>query len=170
MIEHFFRSKRNVIIVRDDEQRGYGNRQRIDLWWGGLKGNGGLMMILAYLVQSDLSWNDAQVHLKMVVPNEAAAESARANLAPTITQLRTGAELDVIVGNGRPFDEILHTHSKDADLVFMGMAAPNGDFTAYFEQLRTRTDGLPSTVYVLAAEEIAFREVLMQNDTEEDDS
>ncbi|HMB91784.1 MAG TPA: hypothetical protein VKP65_13110 [Rhodothermales bacterium] len=169
MIEHFYQAKRNIIIVRDDEQRGYGNRQRIDLWWGGLKGNGGLMMILAYLVQTDLSWPQAQVHLKMVVPNESAAERARANLRPTIAQLRTGAELDVIVGNGRPFDEILHTTSKDADLVFMGMAAPQDDFTAYYEQLRARTDGLPSTVYVLAAEEIAFRDVLMQNDIEEDE-
>lgn len=169
MITHFYDSKRNVIIVRDDEQRGYGNRQRIDLWWGGLKGNGGLMMILAYLVQTDLSWPEAQVHLKMVVPNETAARRARANLRPTIAQLRTGAELDVIVGNGRPFEEILRATSKDADLVFLGMAAPDGDFTAYYEKLRARTKGLPSTVFVLAAEEIAFREVLMQNDMDDDE-
>ena len=69
----------------------------------------------------------------------------------------------MIVADGRPFDEILRAASADADLVFLGMAAPDsvdGDFEAYYARLRERTAGLPSTVFVLAAEEIAFGQVL----------
>ena len=75
----------------------------------------------------------------------------------------------MIQPNGRSFDQILRETSHDADLVLLGMAEPSGDtddFVAYYEQLRTRTHGLPSTVFVLAAEEIAFREVLLQRDHE----
>jgi hypothetical protein len=172
MIAQFYQSQRNVIVVRDDEKRGFGERRRIDLWWGGLKGNGGLMMILAYLLQTSLSWHGVEVWLRMVVPTAAAAEGARANVLRIIEETRTGASLDVIVANGRSFDHILRETSSDADLVLLGMAEPmddTADFVAYFEQLRTRTRGLPSTVFVLAAEEIAFREVLLQRDAEEGD-
>ena len=50
-------------------------------------------------------------------------------------------------------------------LVFMGIAQPDrGDFEEYYARLRSKTEGLPSTVFVLAAEEIAFREVLLRYD------
>ena len=42
-----------MLIVRDDEERGYGDRKLIDLWWGGLQANGALMLILAYLLRYD---------------------------------------------------------------------------------------------------------------------
>ena len=126
------------------------------------------MMILAYLLKTSLAWRGVEVWLRMVVPTAAAAKGAHANVSRLIEETRTGASLDVIVANGRPFDEILRETSHDADLVLLGMAAPENeaDFVAYYEQLRTRARGLPSTVFVLAAEEIAFREVLLQRDHE----
>jgi hypothetical protein len=169
MVERFYFSKRNVLIVRDDEERGFGNRKRIDLWWGGLQANGALMLILAYLLQSSLLWRDAQVRLKMVVPNEEAAREARKNLAAMAERTRTGAEPHVLAANGRPFFDILQESSSDADLVFMGIAQPEaGGFEKYYAELRERTEGLPSTVFVLAAEEIAFREVLLRYDHQMD--
>ena len=165
MIRHFHRSQRNVVLLHHNEERGFGERKRIDVWWGGLKGNGGLMKILAYLLQTSLSWQKADVYLKMVVPTEAAAQDARANLEPIVDEIRTGATLDVIVSGGRSFDDILHESSQEADLVFLGMREPSEDFGSYYEQLIERIDGLPSTVIVLAAEEIAFSEVLVQSDS-----
>jgi len=162
MIAHFYRAQRNIVIVRDDENRGFGKRKIIDVWWGGLKGNGGLMMILAYLLKTSISWRNATVRLWMVVPTESAAKDARANLNEIVERIRTGAVPRVVIANGRSFDSILHESSRDADLVFLGMAEPDGNFVSYYEQLRKRTEGLPSTIFVLAAEEVAFREVLIQ--------
>jgi amino acid transporter len=165
MVENFYFSKRNVLIVRDDESADFGNRKLIDIWWGGLQANGALMLILAYLLQSSIQWQDAKVRLKMVVPNEEAAKDARVNLAAMAAQTRTGAEPHVLAANGRPFFQILHESSRDADLVFMGIAKPQtGGFEEYYAELRDRTEGLPSTIFVLAAEEIAFREVLLRYD------
>ena len=40
------------------------------------------------------------------------------------------------------------------------MATPEDDFTDYYESLQTRTAGLPTTVFVLAAPDFAFAQVL----------
>ena len=164
MITNFYKLNRNIIIIRENKERCFGKREKIDIWWGGLKGNGGLLMILAYLLKSSRSWYDAQVTLKIMVDNEKAAEDARQNLSLVIKKLRTGSKLEVIVSNGRSFDDVLQQSSSQADLIFMGMANPDEDFENYYANLQQRLQGLPTTVLVMAAEEISFGEVLMQQD------
>ncbi|MDZ7720078.1 MAG: Na-K-Cl cotransporter [Balneolaceae bacterium] len=164
MIAHIHNQQRNVMVVHDNEEKGYGNRKYIDIWWGGLKGNGGLMIILAYLLQSSRNWYDAEVRLKMVVDDKKAEEDARRNLIQITDKIRTGAKPEVIAANGRTFNEILHESSSDADLIFLGMAEPDNNFPTYYKSLQQRLSGLPTTIMVLAAEEISFGEVLMQQD------
>ncbi len=163
MVEHFWHSKRNVVIVRDADRTGFGNRKRVDIWWGGLQGNGALLMILGYLLKTSLTWQGADVRLKMVVPNASAARDAEANLTGVLQQTRTGLVAEVVVAEGRPFLEILEESSQGADLVLMGLASPEGrDFAEYYTELKARTAHLPCTVFVLASEDIAFREVLFR--------
>ncbi len=160
MIRHFHEHRRNVVIVRDDEDAGYGEREIVDVWWGGLKGNGSLMAVLAYLLQASLAWRDVRVRLRMVVPNEEAAREARPNLEGIVEGMRTGSEPDVIVAQGRDLHTIMRQESADADAVLMGLKEPDEGFAGYFRDLHERTTGLPTTLYVLAAEAIAFRDVL----------
>ena len=161
MIRSFYNERRNVVIVKDNPEKGFGERKRIDIWWGGLKGNGGLMMILGYLLQSGRKWWDAEVVVKMIVNDQAAAEDAKQNLVSIIERIRTGAQAEVIIQDNRELKEILHESSHDADLVFLGMAEPTGNFVSYYERLQGITDGLPTTIFVLAAEEISFGDVLL---------
>lgn len=164
MISHFHEQNRNVVVIHDNDENVFGDRKKIDVWWGGLKGNGGLMMILAYLLQSSRSWWNAEVTIKMMVPNKKAADDARKNMSDIIQNLRTGAKFEIIISNGRTFQEVLHETSRDADLIFMGMADPGDHFAEYYEKIQKRLDGLPTTIMVLAAEEISFGEILMQQD------
>ncbi|MGB7439486.1 MAG: Na-K-Cl cotransporter [Coleofasciculaceae cyanobacterium] len=165
MITSLHQAQRNVVIFRDAEDRGFGRRQQIDVWWGGMQANGGLMLILAYLLRTSIAWRGADLNLKLVVANEAAAQAARTNLDLMIEQLRIGAKSQVIVANGRPFNEILRRSSEGADLVFLGMAQPEENFSAYYERLQELATGLPATVLVLAAPDFAFSEVLTQEST-----
>ncbi len=64
------------------------------------------------------------------------------------------------MSEGRPFPEILQESSRDADLVFLGMAVPGEDFADYYDDLRERATGLPTTVFVLTSEQVGFGEVL----------
>ncbi len=165
MIRFFYDLNRNVVIIHENEEKGFGEKQNIDIWWGGLKGNGGLLMILAYLLRSSRSWYDANISLKMLVQDEKAAKDAERNLSSMIKKLRTGARLEVIVSEGRSFDEVLHESSANADLICLGMATPGKNFEEYYRKMQQRLHNLPTTLLVLAAEEISFGEVLMQQDS-----
>ena len=160
MIRAFHRARRNVVILKADGDRGFGERRIIDVWWGGLQQNGGLMVLLAYLLRTSATWSRAEIRLKLVVPDGAAADSARANLEQMVEGLRIGAKPDVIVSEDRPFREILHESSADADLVFLGVAEPGEEFAAYYGGLQRLAEGLPAVVFVLAAQELDFAAVL----------
>lgn len=162
MITNLYEAGRNVIVAQQEEEQDFGNRERIDVWWGGLRGNGGLMKVMAYLLQTNTRWQQAQVVVKMMVDSEAAAEDVRANLQPLIKRMRIGAALQVIVSNGRSFEEVLQASSRDADVIFLGMADPGSveNYTAYYETLRAKTEPLPTTIFFLAAEPIEFEDIL----------
>lgn len=163
MITNIHEAKRSIVILRENPQSGFGHRRRIDVWWGGLQANGGLMLLLAYLISKDRDWRKAKTYLKLVVPDETAASAANRNLATMIKELRLNATPKVLVSQGRPFNEILHRSSKNADLVFLGMKKPDPDFNQYYESLQLKTAGLPTTLFVLAAPDFAFSEVLNEN-------
>ncbi|MEM1169625.1 MAG: amino acid permease [Cyanobacteria bacterium P01_H01_bin.35] len=160
LIGHIHKAKKNVVILRENSERSFGQYRRIDVWWGGLQNNGGLMLLLAYLLRTDMDWRNAEVHLKLVVPEESAAQATQANVDSVIQDLRIGASSQVLVSKGRPFYDILHESSQDADLIFLGIRTPGDNFTEYYQDLQSKTLGLPSTVFVLAAPGFSYGEVL----------
>ncbi|MFW6206056.1 MAG: Na-K-Cl cotransporter, partial [Gemmatimonadota bacterium] len=162
-IATFHQAHRNVVMLRHADEKGFGDRRRIDVWWGGLQKNGGLMMILAYLMRTSFDWRNAAVNIRLMVPHRDAADAAGLNLHAIIERLRIGAEVEVLVGARDDFPDVLRTRSAGADLVFMGLAAPDDvpDFTAYYERLQDMTVTLPTTAFVLAAEDLDFAEVLL---------
>ncbi|MDJ1175744.1 hypothetical protein [Roseofilum capinflatum] len=167
MIAQLHQAKRSIIVFRENAERGFGRRRRIDIWWRGMQANGGLMLLLAYLLRTDIDWHQAQIFVKIIVTDEAAAESARLNLEQFMGQLRLGAIAQVIVSEGRLFEDILHESSQNADLIFLGLAKPDlippHQYTHYYETLHDKTANLPTLVYVLAAPDFDFEEVLTEN-------
>lgn len=155
-------SKRNLVIFHENQQQGFGFRRKIDVWWGGMQSNGSLMLLLAYLLRTDINWRNARIYLKLVVPNQAAAAAAKDNLHNFSKSLRIDVIPKVIVADDRPFDEILQQSSGNSDLVFLGMAAPSVGFTDYYEKLQGKVASLPSTIFVLAAPDFAFGELLAE--------
>ena len=169
VIEYLYGHRRNVMVVRDGGGEVFRERAVVDVWWGGLQGNGSLLMILAYLLRTSLPWRGARVRLKMVAETPVAAAAARGNLEELVAATRMGLETDVLVSHGRPFHDILVESASDADVVLMGMRRPEapGSYAEYYRELQLRTQGLPTTVFVLAGEEITFRDVLFRGHPQE---
>ncbi|MFB6214410.1 MAG: Na-K-Cl cotransporter, partial [Candidatus Bipolaricaulia bacterium] len=167
MIAQIHQAKRNVVIFRENPQRGFGKRRRIDIWWGeSMQANGGLMLLLADLLRSDLRWREANIYIKLVVDHQSAVIPARDSLNRLLRQSRISAAPQIIVADGRSFDRILQETSRNADITFLGMATPDKHFPQHYEQLLRKVDGLPSTAFVLAAPNSSFLE--MFQDFEED--
>lgn len=173
MIANLYKAQRNVIVLRENPNLTYdpwyeskNRRFRIDVWWGGgIQGNGSLMLILAYLLHSNPKWQKGKIHLKLVVMDESAVKEAQHNLDKLVQDLRIDAVSEIILANGRSFATILKQSSRGADFIFLGMPSPSEDklFAPNYERLQNWTRDLPTTVFVLAAPEFNFQEVLGEN-------
>ncbi len=162
MIASFYRANRNVVIVRADEDRLFGRRRHIDVWWQSMRGNGSLMVTLGHLISSSLTWSNVGLHVRMIVKDEEGAAGARQNLAELISSTRMQAAVDVLVDDRPPLD-VISTTSTAADLTFIGLPRPIGEietFAAHLRFLIERTRHLPAVAYVLAAEDVEFDRIL----------
>jgi solute carrier family 12 sodium/potassium/chloride transporter 2 len=161
MIARFHEGRRNVVMLHHNDEKRFGQRERIDVWWGGLKGNGGLMLTLAYLLQTSVPWRGADVRVKMLVPSPEAAAGAEPNLRAIVRTMRSGARAEVLVSDGRPFVEIMRESSRDADLILLGMRDPDEEFLAYYGRMQAAVKDMPTAAFVLAAEDMPFGEIVV---------
>jgi amino acid transporter len=162
MIASFYAASRNVVIVRTRGEPQFGDRQRIDIWWQGMRGNGSLMVTLGHLLVTSLSWRGASLRVRMIVSDESGAAEAEANLSDLIASTRMNARVDVIVDERRPI-EIIGESSQPADLTLIGLPKPDSDphrFADHLNSLMAATTQLPAVAYVLAAEDVQFDTLL----------
>jgi hypothetical protein len=98
----------------------------------------------------------------MVVPNKEAYQGAKDNLDKIFEEMRTGFNYQILIAEGRNFWEIMAEESQKSDLIMMGLAVPEeeGAFEDYYVSLKERTKSLPTKVFVLAGQEVAFDQVL----------
>ena len=93
--------------------------KRVDIWWRG-RGNGSLMLILAYLLCKNLEWTKHHVRvLRALSPNED-TEEARADLKSLLFESRIRGEACIVEAGAR-FKDTLIEHSHDATVVFLGL-------------------------------------------------
>ena len=74
--------------------------------------------------------------------------------------MRIPAKNKVYPADGKSFFELLQEKSSSADLVILGLAKPMDNYENYLRDFLDKTEGLPTTMYVLAGEQIAFDQVL----------
>ena len=65
-------SKRNIIVVRESNitEILHKKKKQIYIWWGGKKGNAGLMLALAYMLQTSPEWKGSELIIKTLVKSE----------------------------------------------------------------------------------------------------
>jgi amino acid transporter len=122
----------------------------IIVWFGGIKHNGDLMLLLAYLLTRNPEWRDAKIQIKSIVSNEMIKVETEKLLEELLPDVRIDAEIRVIV---KPEDktvmQLRQEESADAEVVFMGMAEPDkGKESEYAERLEKLAGDLPAVFFV----------------------
>lgn len=142
------RAGKSVVMARPSAEPT--PKERIDLWWGGLQNNGDLMLLLAHLLRLHSDWQSARLIVHSVVASEAEKESMTASLAKLIPEARIMAETDIIVHReGERVPDIIHRESRDANVVFLGLAEPEpGQEGEYADRLEELASGLQTTIFV----------------------
>ncbi len=124
--------------------------QNIHVWWGGLKRNGDLMLLLAYLLTRNAEWRNARIRVLSIASNELMKGQTERFLAQLIPEIRINADVDVTVRSGNEsILDIMHRESAAADVVLLGLATPDdGDEEAYAERLADLASGFKNCFFV----------------------
>jgi hypothetical protein len=126
--------------------------RRVDVWWWN-DATGRLMLLLAHLLTRHKDWDEARIRILSAGRKEG-ADPQYGRLSTFLEDVRIEAEAVEIVNSDA---ETISAWSKDAALVFLPFQLRHNSsvdpFGGPIEDLLTR---LPSTVLVLAAEDIAL--------------
>ncbi len=151
----------SLLMVRYNPERGWGDKREVHVWWGGIRGNGGLMLLLAFLLKTDPSWKDARVQVITVVDDIDQRRQAEDQIVAVLQAARLQARPRVLMRGGRGIKEIMRAESAAADLAIVGFAMPDRDAAREtFERLDDMLEHMPSTVLVHSARDFEGEPVL----------
>ena len=157
---------KTVLVLRYDPLRRFGNYRDIHIWWGGFRGNGGMMLLLGYLLTAHYKWRHAKVHVITVVEKESRVEEVTTALELVLGNARLNAEPRVLVKGNRSVPEVMREESQQADLVIVGMNIPDAsdEDESYMSKNKEFLEALPSTVLVRSGRDFEGEPVLMDGD------
>ena len=153
IVERLERLNKSVVIGRI--QPGLiprtGQDRVIHIWWGGLRHNGDLMLLLAHLLTRNPEWRRAQIKILSLASSPLMKQRTEDYLARFLPEIRISAEAQVmLIPDDRTVREIIHEHSAAADVVFLGLSIPESheDLPAYAERLAELVTPLRTTFVV----------------------
>lgn len=156
-----------LVLVAYDEVRRFGRHTKVDIWWGGLDNNGGLMLLLTHLLMTHREWAMADVKVKMIVPDKNRAPKTTRMIQEIIDDARIKAQPEVIVNpqDGRTIADIIAQNSVRSDLVIMGLRPPEPDQGEVFVQrVNALIERLPTVLLVRASEQFAGAQMIFEDD------
>ena len=165
MVQELHEMDHNLLFLVHDDERGFGTRKRIDIWWGGLERNGALMLLLAYFMKSSPGWRQAALRVNVIVHDPESMKRVETRLAEILRRARIRATPNVMLrerGEGS-IPRLIAETSGDADLTMMGLRPPeaqdSGEFVARTREL---TAGLGTVLLVRASSIFAGDQVLFE--------
>ncbi|MEM1415084.1 MAG: Na-K-Cl cotransporter [Myxococcota bacterium] len=153
---------RSLLLVRHSDKKKLGRRPVVHIWWGGLQGNGGLMLLIAFLLTNHHRWRRASVKVITVVDAVEDRERAEANLKELLEAARLDAEPRVLLRGGSRISEVMQVESEKADLAIVGFRLPreDSDVAPFFDRMNRMLEALPTTILVHSAQGFESEPVL----------
>lgn len=142
---------KSVLIYDYDDERAFGKRKVIDIWWSGPNANGALALVLVHIIRQHVDWRQSTVRLLRIVTGEDGRTQTRVHMEQLLQEMRVRATPVVIVETDRTrtFTETVAQQSKDADLIVLGITTPKtGEELAYAEELNRLLGQIGTTLLI----------------------
>jgi hypothetical protein len=167
MLRDFRSLDRSILVMRLHPDRALGDRREIHVWWGGFRGNGGLMLLLAYLMTASRAWRGALVKVLTIVDSPEQATFVTRALQETLDNARLEASPVVLLRGTRTIREIMEAESRHADLAILGLRIPTEpqDPATFMAQYNDLLEALPSTILVHRAQHFEGEPVLLDGES-----
>lgn len=145
--------KKSVIIGKINPQHLYAPQKtsaEIHIWWGGLRQNGDLMLLLAFLLTRNSEWRNCKLKILSAASNDFAQGNTIRYLKKLLADIRIEAELDIFI---KPQDsaisDLIQEKSSKASTVFLGLAIPEeGKESSYINRIEQMTQNLEVVFFV----------------------
>ncbi|SNR86970.1 amino acid permease [Desulfurobacterium atlanticum] len=149
-IKNLLKFKKDVLILNYNNLKGWGKREKIDIWWGGKGGNFALMTFIAHTLADSPEWKKSGIRVMKVVNSEKELNIFKTAYSNLLKAARLDAEV-VIVPNfsGKDFKELIKEHSLNADLIILGLSIPKEkeeEKTA--DRITYLSEDMPTTLFV----------------------
>jgi amino acid transporter len=113
----------NVLFLDYDKKRGFGQKQRIDIWWRDLSQISYFTVQLVKLMNASPDWTNADVRF-LYYDNENNDKAVLENeMRKRVSELRKTVEIKVVNNQleEKPFYEVVKANSFEADLIIMDL-------------------------------------------------
>ncbi len=154
LLAYFRQLDYNVLLLDHDEERGFGRRQRIDIWWRGGNNNATLALaILKYLMIAD-EWQDAEARILVLLDSSPMVNRVRRNMMQMLEDQRLTATVKVINNaiDQASFTDVIRRESAESDLVIIGIGhVEPREATEFVESINRLVADIGSTLLVHAS-------------------
>lgn len=168
MILFVYRSQKNLVLIKESSTtQSLRTSKTIHVWWGAQNRiNSELMIIFCHMLKKSFSWKSAKIVLKTVVKNAEEVASMQKKLINFMDESRVFFDTSVILHqHGDVFTKTIQEHAAGADLVFLGLRAPESNetienYAKYYKSLMEKTQEFPAVAFILAGEPLDFKKIL----------
>jgi len=155
LMNKLYHLNKSVFMLKRCEEKGFGERKTIDIWWSRGGGNGDMMLLIAHLISLHTDWRNPLIRLITVIDDPEGKEQAEKNIDGLLKEARLKKKALVLTREDpeQPISDIIHETSKDTDLTILGLGLPNeGEETNYALKLDDFIEHLGSVLMVRSVE------------------
>ena len=161
---------KSMVIGRTNPKRVFqrkGITPTIHVWWGGLQRNGDLMLLLAYLLTQNPDWKEADIQVMSIASNDLMKAQTERYLEQLLPEIRIQATPRVVVkSKDKSIISLIHEESRDAQIVFFGLADPEPGKEREYAVRLTELAGDLETVLFVKNSSLFVGDLLSEQDAE----
>ncbi|MCT4581057.1 MAG: amino acid permease [Flavobacteriales bacterium] len=124
----------NVLFLDYDAEKGFGNKQKIDIWWNDISQLSYLTVQLTKLLMTSSDWSNASVRFFFLNNDNGLQYSIKKAIEKRTEELRNQVSIEVINNEieQKNFYEIVKTYSFESDLIIIDLPELDETNEAHF--------------------------------------
>jgi len=148
IIDQLATTGKNCMVVHLNKEFTKSPNKNIHIWWRGRDSNGDLMLLLSYLIKLNRKWKKSKISILSIATDEEQKTALNRHIAYSIKEARIEADINIYLQEGKNVLDQLLQKSKNADLVFLGLAKNSDNYKAVSKSIDKVTTGLKAVAFI----------------------